>query len=147
MFVWIYLRHYLNIKILISEFTEFKTVGPYELNWETEQYKCNISHWISTALLASLQSLNLFWLFYIIRIAYRFVFAGVAEDDRSDNEEVELAEEARQAALEQEAERLRIEGKPALMLNGDPLSPINGHTSGIDIKTDKLTNRKVEVRK
>lgn len=90
-----------------------------------------------------------------MRIAYRFVFAGVAEDDRSDNEEVELAEEAAQAELERELEikdRLRVEqGKPALMLNGDPLSPVspmpNGHASGSwhDDKADGVTKRKVEV--
>lgn len=92
MCVWIYLRHYLNLRILWSLFTEFKTVGPYELNWETQQYKCNISFVITLALLGSLQALNLFWLFFIIRIAYRFVVHKVAKDDRSDDES-ELEEE------------------------------------------------------
>ncbi|TVY65708.1 Sphingosine N-acyltransferase-like protein [Lachnellula suecica] len=96
---WCYLRHYLNLVILWSEFNEFKTVGPYELNWETGQYKCDLSHYISTALLVALQGLNLFWLYYILRIAYRFLFYNVAEDDRSDNDENELAEEQRLDAL------------------------------------------------
>ena len=87
MAAWIYLRHYLNLRIIASLFTEFKTVGPYELNWETQQYKCDLSFYITLSLLASLQALNLFWLFFIIRIAYRFVVRGVAEDDRSDNED------------------------------------------------------------
>lgn len=87
--VWIYLRHYINIKIIISLLTEFRTVGPFELNWETQQYKCWISQYITTALLTSLQALNLFWLFYIIRIAYRFVRDSNATDDRSDDEEEE----------------------------------------------------------
>ncbi|OAR00844.1 hypothetical protein LLEC1_04739 [Akanthomyces lecanii] len=85
--VWVYLRHYINIKIIISMFTEFRTVGPFELNWETEQYKCWISQYITTALLTSLQALNLFWLFYILRIAYRFVRDSNATDDRSDDDE------------------------------------------------------------
>jgi very-long-chain ceramide synthase len=91
--VWIYMRHYLNLRILVSEFFEFKTVGPYVLDWAAEQYKCSLSHYISTVLLASLQCLNLFWLYYILRIAYRFLFFNVAQDDRSDDEETELAEE------------------------------------------------------
>jgi acyl-CoA-dependent ceramide synthase len=90
-------------------------------------------------LLASLQSLNLFWLFYIFRIAYRFVFAGVAEDDRSDNEEVELAQEAAEDRLR----RARAEGKggPSITLNGLPV----GSASGVEVKTDSLTNRKEAV--
>lgn len=85
-FVWIYLRHYLNLKIIYSIFTEFSTVGPYELDWAGGQFKCWISQGISSILLATLQSLNLFWLFFILRIAYRFVVQGVAADDRSDAE-------------------------------------------------------------
>src|ERR1700753_2359365 len=91
--MWIYLRHYLNLRILWSEFNEFKTVGPYELDWVTEQYKCWISHYISTGLLASLQGLNLFWLYYILRIAYRFVFLNALDDDRSDDDETDQNEE------------------------------------------------------
>ncbi|KAL2156232.1 hypothetical protein VTH82DRAFT_977 [Thermothelomyces myriococcoides] len=92
MVVWIYLRHYLNLRILFSLFTEFKTVGPYELNWETQQYKCTISFVITLALLSALQALNLFWLFFILRIAYRFIVHNIAKDDRSDAEESEVDE-------------------------------------------------------
>lgn len=85
--VWIYLRHIINLKIIWSLFTEFRTVGPFELDWAAEQYKCWLSQYITTGLLASLQALNLFWLFYIIRIAYRFVRDSTADDDRSDDED------------------------------------------------------------
>ncbi|OAA58036.1 ceramide synthase membrane component [Niveomyces insectorum RCEF 264] len=87
MCVWVYLRHYLNLRIIYSLFTEFKTVGPYELDWDNEQFKSPLSFLITTALLSSLQALNLFWLFFIIRIAYRFVVHNIAKDDRSDAEE------------------------------------------------------------
>lgn len=90
---WIYLRHYLNLRILFSEFNEFKTIGPYQLDWQAEQYKSPLAHYISTALLGMLQALNLFWLFSILRVAYRFVFLNNLEDERSDNEEDDLAEE------------------------------------------------------
>lgn len=83
------MRHYLNLGIIYSLFTEFRTVGPFELDWAAEQYKCWLSQYITTILLSALQALNLFWLFFIIRIAYRFVFNGVASDDREDDEETE----------------------------------------------------------
>lgn len=92
MCIWAYLRHYLNLRIIWSLFTEFKTVGPYELNWETQQYKCDMSFVITLALLASLQALNLFWWFFIVRIAYRFVVYQTADDDRSEAEGSELEE-------------------------------------------------------
>ncbi|OTB00535.1 hypothetical protein M426DRAFT_65760 [Hypoxylon sp. CI-4A] len=85
--MWTYLRHYLNLRILYSILTEFSTVGPYELNWETEQYKCWISKSVAFTLLASLQALNLFWLYCLLRNAYRFIFKGIAKDDRSEDEE------------------------------------------------------------
>ena len=128
MIAWIYLRHYLNLKILLSEFNEFKTVGPYELNWVTEQYKCWISHYISTALLASLQALNLFWLFFIFRIAYRFLFLNALDDDRSDNDENEFAEEQaldelqRQKQLALESASNGIENASARFTNGKSTS-------------------------
>ncbi|KAI0021987.1 longevity assurance proteins LAG1/LAC1 [Xylariomycetidae sp. FL0641] len=119
MCVWIYLRHYLNLRILYSLFTEFQTVGPYELNWETEQYKCNISFVITLALLASLQALNLFWLFFIVRIAYRFVVYDVAEDDRSEAEESELEEAEATKKMVADAKTAASEAAPLL----------NGHAS------------------
>ncbi|KAH6653833.1 TLC domain-containing protein [Truncatella angustata] len=92
---WIYLRHFLNLKFLWSVLTEFTYVGPFEINWETEQYKSRLSQVIIFTLLASLQALNLFWLFFIIRIAYRFIAAGDADDDRSEADESELEEMAK----------------------------------------------------
>ncbi|KAF7716673.1 Sphingosine N-acyltransferase [Penicillium ucsense] len=83
---WIYLRHYLNLRILYSILTEFRTVGPYELDWDTQQYKCWISNLITFALLALLQSLNLFWLYCLMRSAWRFVSTGEKKDDRSEEE-------------------------------------------------------------
>jgi acyl-CoA-dependent ceramide synthase len=87
MCAWIYLRHFVNLKIIWSIFTEFQTIGPFELNWVTEQYKCRLSQVISASLLSSLQALNLFWLFFIVRIAYRFLRDSTANDDRSDDGE------------------------------------------------------------
>jgi acyl-CoA-dependent ceramide synthase len=85
--VWIYLRHFLNLKILWAVLTEFKTVGPYELNFATQQYKCWISQLITFCLLASLQAVNLFWLFLILRILKNYLLNSVKQDERSDDED------------------------------------------------------------
>ncbi|EHK41610.1 uncharacterized protein TrAtP1_005117 [Trichoderma atroviride] len=113
-FVWIYLRHYINLRILYSILTEFRTVGPYELNWETQQYKCWISNIITFALLASLQALNLFWLYCLFRSMYKFVVYKIKKDDRSES-----SEEEENAQLQPEAEPLLTE------VNGSA----NGHAT------------------
>ncbi|KAF6809971.1 TLC domain-containing protein [Colletotrichum sojae] len=97
--VWVYLRHFINLKIILSLFTEYTTVGPFELNWATQQYKCTLSQYITLGLLASLQALNLFWLFHIFRIAYRFLAYDIAEDDRSEAEGTDVEDETKQKAL------------------------------------------------
>ncbi|KAK4038083.1 sphingosine N-acyltransferase LAG1 [Parachaetomium inaequale] len=84
---WIYLRHYLNLGILYSIATEYSAVGPFELDWAAQAYKCRVAQVGTFALLAALQALNLFWLYCLFRSAYRFVVLGVAKDDRSEDEE------------------------------------------------------------
>ncbi|KAI1107255.1 longevity assurance proteins LAG1/LAC1 [Jackrogersella minutella] len=120
---WTYLRHYLNLRILYSLFTEFKTVGPYEINWETGQYKCELSFWITLSLLASLQALNLFWLFFILRIGYRFIVYNQADDDRSEAEESDV----------EEPEDEKAEKPKSIQANGVETTPLlngNAHTNG-----------------
>lgn len=90
---WVYLRHVLNLRVLHSLLTEFRTVGPYELNWETQQYKCWISNIITFALLALLQALNLFWLYYLLRSAFKFLATGEKKDDRSEPDESEIEQD------------------------------------------------------
>ncbi|KAF2026475.1 longevity assurance proteins LAG1/LAC1 [Setomelanomma holmii] len=109
MLVWGYLRHYINLKLLYSILTDFTTVGPYELNWDTQQYKCWISQYISFTLLALLQLVNLFWFFFILRIAYRFIVYKDADDDRSEYEPSEDELEERKKKLNGETNGL-IEG-------------------------------------
>ena len=109
MCIWIYLRHYLNLRIIYSLFTEFKTIGPYVMDWEAGQFKCPLSFGITLSLLGSLQALNLFWLFFILRIAYRFAVHNVAQDDRSDVEESETEDNG--TAAESKAEKKNGEGK------------------------------------
>lgn len=120
--VWIYMRHYLNLRILYSLFTEFRTVGPFQLDWAGEQFKCWLSQYITLVLLSSLQALNLFWLFLILRIAYRLVIYNIAEDDRSDNEEE--PEEAAEPSSEK---------APLLSGNGHHHATTNGHAKANNV--------------
>ncbi|TGZ79439.1 acyl-CoA-dependent ceramide synthase [Ascodesmis nigricans] len=92
-FVWIYMRHYINLRIIWSLFTEFRTVGPWLLDWEAGFYKCFLAQTITTGLLGSIQALNLFWLYFIIRIAKRFVMQKEAVDERSEDEAEEESDE------------------------------------------------------
>ncbi|KAJ1329835.1 very-long-chain ceramide synthase [Microdochium nivale] len=85
--VWVYTRHYLNLRILWSLLTDFRNVGSYQLDWAGQQYKCPLSSAIAFALLSALQALNVFWLLCILRSAYRIVVFKVAKDDRSESEE------------------------------------------------------------
>lgn len=124
--MWIYLRHYTNLRIIFSLFTEFKTVGPYEVNWETQQYKCLLSNVITFALLASLQALNLFWLSFLLRSAYRFVVHRIAKDDRSEGEESELEE--MEGKKEEPVKMLtkKVEAQPLVNGNGFAIGSGNG---------------------
>ncbi|KAK8162276.1 TLC domain-containing protein [Phyllosticta citrichinensis] len=140
-FVWTYLRHYINLRILWSMINgEFSSVGPFELNWETQQYKCWISQFITFSLLASLQAVNLFWLFLILRIAWRFVatWGEVVKDERSDYEDEDEETEKPQTTTN----GLAPESKPQLLLNGEPVSPIDGGNSSALMDAANASRRK-----
>ena len=123
--IWVYLRHYINLRVLYATLTEFRTVGPFELNWETQQYKCWISQYITFALLACLQAVNLFWLFLILRIAKNYVFTtGPPQDERSDDDdsdEEEIKEKDAHKMLEKDTGI--ASDKPIVLINGKPTEP------------------------
>lgn len=117
---WIYFRHYQNLRLIYSLFTEFKTVGPYELNWETQQYKCSLAFFIALGLLVMLQSINIFWLYCLLRSAYRFLVHNVVKDDRSEVEESELEDlERKKARQERKEAEERNRAAELLLLNGN----------------------------
>ncbi|KAL8940499.1 MAG: hypothetical protein Q9216_002786 [Gyalolechia sp. 2 TL-2023] len=111
--VWIYLRHYINIVILYSITTTFATIGPFELNWDTQQYKCWISQYISFSLLASLQAINIFWLYFIGKVSLKVWRGGAKKDERSDDddEEEDGREEENRAREKERAEMEKEKGK------------------------------------
>ncbi|MCJ1479380.1 hypothetical protein MMC13_008065 [Lambiella insularis] len=140
--IWVYLRHYINLVILYATMTTFRSLGPFILNWDTQQYKCWISQYITFSLLASLQAINLLWLFYIVRIAYNIVFRSTVEDVRSDDEgtgdEGDRKKSVQQARKNAKEENLKGEEKNE---NGTLLEPkMNGsavHAVNGNAKTKK----------
>ncbi|EZF95559.1 hypothetical protein H113_04106, partial [Trichophyton rubrum MR1459] len=99
--------------------------------WETEQYKFWVSQYITFGLLGSLQAINLFWLYLIIRIAKTYVFGNALQDERSDNEEEE--DEIEESSMTSEANGVSI---PTLLVNGhatkENVDPIeNGSSTGL----------------
>ncbi|KAK4141919.1 sphingosine N-acyltransferase LAG1 [Dichotomopilus funicola] len=85
---WVYLRHYLNLRVMYSLATEYAAIQPFgAISWEREEFKSPMSQWGTFGLLVGLQFLNVFWLGCLVRAAYRFVVLGVAKDDREDGEE------------------------------------------------------------
>jgi acyl-CoA-dependent ceramide synthase len=148
MCVWGYTRHYINLKIIYSILTTFKTVGPFELNWETQQYKCWISQYITFALLASLQAVNLFWWFFICRIAYRFVVYKDADDDRSEyaptDEEVEEKEKLIQEGGDADGDFDALDGELEGVEDA-PATPVNA--SGKQARGAESIESRVKQRK
>lgn len=59
------------------------------MDWDAGQYKSPLANVITIALLATLQGLNIFWLYCLLRSAYRFLVHNIAKDDRSDTSEEE----------------------------------------------------------
>lgn len=138
--MWAYLRHYLNLRILFSLLTEFRTVGPYELNWETQQYKCWISNIITFGLLTALQALNLFWLFCLLRVMYRYLVHNIAEDDRSEAEELELEVEHKTEVAK------KVEPLPLLNGNGVASGSANCVTKATGKGTAAPTTKRKSAR-
>jgi very-long-chain ceramide synthase len=112
------MRHYINLKILYSIVTSYSQIGPFELNWVTQQYKCRLSQYITFALLASLQAINLFWFFLILRIGWNTLINDTPKDERSDDE-----------ATDAEEEEVRME-KPIAKRKGLRAAASNGKAPG-----------------
>lgn len=90
--VWTYMRHYLNLKILYSVWTEFDLVPEWARTTDFEPWKETglLAWWIQPIIFASiffLQLINLFWYFLILRILFRALFSKSLSDERSDEDE------------------------------------------------------------
>ena len=99
------------------------------MNWETQQYKCWISQPITFGLLLALQILNIFWLYFILKVAYNITFKKVVKDARSDDEDTDVAVEEEEG----EGYRVGISGAEATEKKGlenVKVNGINGKTKG-----------------
>ncbi len=114
-------------------------MGSFELNWETEQYKCWISQYITFFLLACLQAVNLFWLFLILRIAKNYVFSNGLEDDRSDNED----SDAEPDEIKKKNAHKALEGSTGAA-SDTPVVHINGKSIEPEAKSEGIRDRKKE---
>lgn len=85
--VWIYCRHYLNLIMMWSIFTEYATVGPYEFSFAREQFKCGIARVVTFLLLAALQAVNLYWLKLLLGVGLQILQRQPPKDTRSDDED------------------------------------------------------------
>lgn len=142
MCIWGYLRHYINLRILYSILTTFKTVGPFELNWVTQQYKCWISQYITFSLLAALQAVNLFWWFFICRIAYRFVVYSTADDDRSEYEPTDEEVEERKKEINGSANGDKKKGVAGVPSTPErPTKEVDQGTIGQRVKQRKTAEK------
>lgn len=124
------MRHYLCLEIIYATLTKFRTVGPFELDWDTEQYKCWISQYVTFALLASLQAVNLFWLYLILRIAKNYVFVNEWADERSDAEDDDEDEDFDPKKMLEE-DKGADSDTPAVLLNGHAVQEAEGKPEGI----------------
>lgn len=142
--VWFYLRHWVNLRILYSIITEMPHVGDFTLNWETQQYKCWISQYISFALLAALQAVNLFWWFYICRIAWRIVFLNVVEDERSEDEEEDDEKDGARMEGRENGMKGTPNAAPRLLVNGEEPTPLEQAVNGELNGSSRLRERRAQ---
>jgi len=92
--VWTYFRHYLNIVMLWSVWTQFDLMPETSKQWSPKDGVWLV-WWMKYQIFVPillLQFLNLFWYYLVLRIAYRAVLGVSVTDDRSDDEDEEPAE-------------------------------------------------------
>lgn len=85
-----------------------------------------------------MQSINLFWLFFILRIAYNIVFANLVADVRSDDEESDAEVEEKEAEGVEvgisSGDKKALESPKAngvKYTNGKAMEPLNGYADAV----------------
>ncbi|KAH7887665.1 longevity assurance proteins LAG1 LAC1, partial [Phlebopus sp. FC_14] len=87
--VWTYFRHYLNLVILWSVWTEFDLIDERNRVWAPETGAWLV-WWMKYQIFVPiflLQLLNLFWYYLIWRVALRSLNPAAMTDERSDDED------------------------------------------------------------
>ncbi|KAJ7368394.1 longevity assurance proteins LAG1/LAC1 [Mycena albidolilacea] len=86
--LWTYFRHYLNLVILWSVWTEFDLIPEFSKQWVWAEGTYLVG-WMQYQVfipIMLLQCINLFWYFLILRILVRTILISETDDDRSDDE-------------------------------------------------------------
>jgi acyl-CoA-dependent ceramide synthase len=89
--VWTYFRHWLNLVILWSVYSQSDLIPERARRWAPSE-GCWFPRWIRDQILlgiGALQVLNLFWYFLILRILVRALATSNPTDERSDDEDDE----------------------------------------------------------
>ncbi|KAJ7668041.1 TLC domain-containing protein [Mycena rosella] len=110
--VWTYFRHYLNLRILWSIWTEFDLIPLHARQW-TPTEGTYLVGWMKYQIfgaLALLQALNLFWYYLIVRVAVRTIIMSETDDDRSDDEGDDKAEDQKLAGKKVEFSKIPERG-------------------------------------
>ncbi|KAK7061805.1 TLC domain-containing protein [Favolaschia claudopus] len=87
-FVWSYFRHYLNLVILWSVWTQYDLIPQFARRWVWSE-GVYLVPWMKYQIfipILLLQFINLFWYFLILRILVRTILTAETDDDRSDDE-------------------------------------------------------------
>ncbi|KAF8196786.1 TLC domain-containing protein [Mycena galopus ATCC 62051] len=86
---WTYFRHYLNLIILWSVWTQISLVPSHAQKWAPAEgtYLAGWMRYCLCALLAGLQVVNLYWYALILRIAARALVTTEVDDVRSEDED------------------------------------------------------------
>jgi len=93
--VWSYFRHYLNLIIIKSTWSEFHLMPDASKQWKPEAGVW-MAWWMQYQVLVPivlLQMVNLFWYALILRIFYRAIFQSTLVDERSDDEDDNIKED------------------------------------------------------
>ncbi|KAF3930713.1 hypothetical protein ABW19_dt0209026 [Dactylella cylindrospora] len=130
---WVYLRHYHNLWILWSVFYEMPYIGEYRLDWDAPFYKCTLAKTVITILLTGLQLVNIFWLYLVLRVAYRYVFSDhlndVRSEDEDDGEDIDNDigfDNEEKTPISEDAPKIQLNGE-SLQANGKENAKPNGH--------------------
>jgi acyl-CoA-dependent ceramide synthase len=86
--VWAYFRHWLNLVILRSVWTQYELIPESSRVWSPKEgawMPVWVKHQMFLAI-GALQVLNLFWFYLILRILVRAILTAEATDERSDDE-------------------------------------------------------------
>jgi len=86
--VWTYFRHWLNLLMLWSTYTQFDLIPEASKQWSPKDGVW-LDWWMKYQIffpIAALQALNLFWYYLILRILVRSLSTGV-DDVRSEDED------------------------------------------------------------